>query len=198
MGVYVVRIGMCHLGLPPPHGFRDPEVPGPCSARSTGLARSRQAALGSGPDGRTLKREGNLSKASIVKDQSGSPSGLPGISLAERLAQFPAFLVCFRKKFTAEIAEEPSRTSRWWSFDREDRQSRWGCGELARPARSGVVLWRGSQARRRPTLLSEAKRHGGRSHQKDQANRSRPRPFRASAVRPGRGSWRPSLLRSVG
>jgi hypothetical protein len=43
---------------------------------------------GVGPDGRALKREGNLSKASIVKDQTGSPSGLPGISLAEPLAQF--------------------------------------------------------------------------------------------------------------
>jgi hypothetical protein len=49
------------------------------------------------------EREGDLSEASIVKDRNGSPSGLPGNSLAERLAQFqhPAYGINGRKNSRA-------------------------------------------------------------------------------------------------
>jgi hypothetical protein len=73
-GVYVVRYGAYHLGLPPPAWF-------PCSGSPWSVRRKEHEPCAQppsgdwlGPDGRTLMREGNFSKASIVKDQIGSPS----------------------------------------------------------------------------------------------------------------------------
>jgi hypothetical protein len=99
---------MYHLGLPPPAWFPCSESPWPVLRKEHEPCAQPPSGAWVGPDGRTPSARAILSRASIVKDLIGSPFGLPGISLAEPLAQFQHDLARRNEEGRRDYLKTPS------------------------------------------------------------------------------------------